>query len=89
MLFHLCGNVARYYGLATLAMGLFYRPLLWLSLSCFLYPALHLYFKRRPPLNFPVFASLHWLELAAHQVGMAGRCIQCRTIRPLVPGLRF
>jgi hypothetical protein len=88
MLFHLCGNLARYYGLLLLVVGLLYRPALYLAAFCFGYPALHLYLRRKPPLNFPAFAALHWLELLAHQIGMVGRCLQCRDFRPLIPSLR-
>ncbi len=88
MLLHLCGNLARYYGLLLLLGGLFYGPLGALGLLCFLYPALHDYLTRRPPLGLGVFVALYWLELVAHQLGMWGRCLQCRTLRPLVPGLR-
>lgn len=88
MLFHLCGNLARYYGLLLLVVGPLYRPVFYLAAFCFGYPALHLYFRRKPPLNLPVFAALHWLELLAHQIGMVNRCLQCRDFRPLIPSIR-
>jgi mycofactocin system glycosyltransferase len=88
LLFHLCGNIARYYALPLLAAGLLYTPLLWLALACFLYPALHTYHERRPPLGFPTFAALYLVELAAHQAGMLRRCAECRTLAPFVPALR-
>ena len=88
MFFHVCGNLARYYGLGFLGLGLLYRPVLALTLFCFAYPTLHVYLERQPPLSLPVFAALYWLELIAHQVGMFGRCLECRTFRPLIPILR-
>jgi len=88
MFFHLCGNLARYYGLGLLGLGLLYRPILALALFCFAYPALHVYLKRKPPLSLPVFVALYWLELVAHQIGMLGRCLECRTLKPFIPTLR-
>lgn len=88
MLLHLCGNVARYYGLLLLGLGLLYPPLWLVALVCWAYSALYDYATRRPPLAWPLFAALYWLELAAHQWGMVGRCLQCRTLRPLIPGLK-
>ncbi len=88
MFFHVCGNLARYYGLGLVGLGLLCRPLLALTLFCFAYPTLHVYLERKPPLSLPVFAALYWLELVAHQVGMFRRCLECRTLRPLIPTLR-
>ncbi len=88
MLFHLCGNIARYWGLGLIALGLVWPGLFWLAVVCLLYAALYLYQLRKPPLAFPVFVGLYGLELAAHQLGMIGRCWQCQTLRPMIPALR-
>ena len=88
-LLHLSGNMARYYGLPLLAAGIFWRPLLGLGLVCFGYPALYDYFTRKPRLALPVFLALYWLELVAHQIGMLGRCLECRTLRPMVPAVKI
>ncbi len=88
MFLHLCGNVARYYGVLLLLAGLFWWPLWVVGLLCFSYAALYDYFTRRPKLALPIFVGLYWLELMAHQLGMLGRCLECHTLRPMIPGLK-
>jgi len=89
MFLHLCGNIARYYGFLILLVGLFWWPLLVVGLFCFGYAALYDYFTRHPKLALPIFVGLYWLELMAHQVGMLGRCVECRTLRPMIPALKI
>lgn len=88
-LYHLTGNVARYYSLPLLAGAVFVRALRPVVLLAFLYPIVRDFVRLRPALSLPRFAGFYALEFLAHQVGMLRRCVQRRSIRPLVPRLRL
>lgn len=88
-LYHLGANVIRYYSLPLLLVGLFWPPLLLPLLILGLIPPITDYRRLRPRLALPLFVGLSWLELAAYQVGVWRGCLQGRTLRPLLPRLRW
>jgi hypothetical protein len=88
-LYHLGANVIRYYSLPLLLAGLFWPPLLLPLLILTLIPPVTNYRRLRPRLALPLFVGLAWLELAAYQVGVWRGCLQGRTLRPLLPRLRW
>lgn len=88
-LYHLGANVARYYSLPLLLVGLLWPPLLLPLLLLLLVPPITDYQRQRPRLALPLFIVLYWLELAAYQVGVWRGCRQRRTLRPLLPLVRW
>ncbi len=88
-LYHLGANVARYYSLPLLLVGLLWPPLLLPLLLLLLVPPITDYRRLRPQLALPLFIVLYWLELAAYQVGVWRGCWQQRTLRPLLPLVRW
>lgn len=88
-LYHLGATVARYYSLPLLLVGLLWPPLLLPLLLLLLVPPITDYRRRHPQLGLPLFIALYWLELAAYQVGVWHGCRQRRTLRPLLPRVRW
>jgi hypothetical protein len=88
-LYHLGANVIRYYSLPLFLAGLLWPPLLLPLLILGLIPPVTDYRRLRPRLALPLFVGLAWLELAAYQVGVWRGCLQGRTLRPLLPRLRW
>ncbi len=88
-LYHLGANVARYYSVPLLLVGLLWPPLLLPLLLLLLVPPITDYRRLRPQLALPLFIALYWLELAAYQVGVWRGCWQQRTLRPLLPLVRW
>jgi hypothetical protein len=47
------------------------------------------YRRLKPFLSLPVFVHLYWLEMAAYQLGVWRGCLSRRTLRPLLPTIRW
>jgi hypothetical protein len=88
-LYHLSANATRYYGLSVLAAALLWPPLLPAAAVLLLVAPISDYSRSRPALSLPAFVHLYWLEMAAYQLGAWGGCLNRRTLRPLLPTVRW
>jgi mycofactocin system glycosyltransferase len=88
-LYHLGVNVARYYGLPLLGASLLWPAILPPLAVLLAIPPAADYRRLRPEVAPASFACLYWAELAAYQIGVWRGCVRSRTIRPLIPLLRF
>lgn len=88
-IYHLGANVSRYYGLPLLGASLLWPTLLPLVLALSGVPAAVDHRRLRPRVPLPLFALLCWAEMGAYQAGVWRGCLERRTPRPLLPGLRL
>lgn len=88
-LYHLGSNVVRYYSLPLLGASLLWPALLPSVLTLLVIPPVVDHKRLRPKMTVTSFAYLYWSELAAYQIGVWRGCLKWRTIRPLIPKLRF
>ncbi len=88
-LYHLSATMTRYYGLPLLGLALLWPPLL--PAAALLLLAAPIADDRRtgPGVSLPMFVGLYWLEMAAYQIGVWRGCLSRRTLRPLLPALRW
>lgn len=87
--YHLCDNLLRYYGLPILLVSTVIPKLVFADLFLLIIPPLVSFLQKEPRLGFARFAALYWLELIAYEVGVWWGCLQCRSLRPLLPRLRI
>ena len=88
-LYHLSADVSRYYGLPLLATSVLWPPLLPPAAVLLLVSPISDYYRLKPFLSLPVFVHLYWLEMAAYQLGVWRGCLSRRTLRPLLPKIRW
>jgi mycofactocin glycosyltransferase len=88
-LYHLSANVSRYYALPLLAASGSWPPLLPAAVVLLLVSPISDYRRLKPFLSLPVFVHLYWLEMAAYQLGVWRGCLSRRTLRPLLPTIRW
>ena len=88
-LHHILNNLSRYYLIPLLLLGLISPYLLALAPIALLAPAIVDYLLLRPALNPVSFSAFYILENIAYQLGVVIGCFRHRTIRPLVPRVRF
>ncbi|MBK8185373.1 MAG: mycofactocin biosynthesis glycosyltransferase MftF [Candidatus Competibacteraceae bacterium] len=87
--YHLSANMARYYSLPLLGLGLLWPALLPALVLLLAVAPLTDTQRPRPQLSRPAFVGLYWLELAAYQAGVWRGCWRWRTLRPLRPLARW
>ena len=88
-IYHLGTNVVRYYSLPLLGASVLWPALLLSVLALLVIPVVVDHRRLRPKMSLTSFACLYWSELAAYQIGVWRGCLERRTIRPLLPKLRF
>ncbi|HEX2338101.1 MAG TPA: hypothetical protein VHI72_16695 [Hyphomicrobiaceae bacterium] len=88
-LYHLSANISRYYALPLLAASGLWPPLLPAAVILLLVSPVSDYRRLRPSLSLPAFIDLYWLEMAAYQLGVWRGCLSRRTLRPLLPTIRW
>ena len=88
-LYHLSADVSRYYGLPLVAISALWPPLLPPAVVLLLVSPISDYRRLEPFLSLPVFVHLYWLEMAAYQLGVWRGCLSRRTLRPLLPKIRW
>lgn len=88
-LYHLGGNVARYYGLPLLAASLFMPALLPPVAVLLAVQPVFDHRRLKPGIGIARFTGLYILELSAYQIGVWRGCLKHRTLWPLLPKLRF
>lgn len=87
--YHLSASAARYYSLPLLVGGGLWPALLPAVIALLAAAPLADYRRLRPRLSRSIFVGLYGLELAAYQVGIWRGCRQRRSLRPLLPRLRW
>ena len=88
-LHHILNNLSRYYLIPLLLLGLISPYLLAIAAIALLAPAIVDYLLLRPALNPVSFSAFYILENTAYQVGVVIGCFRHRTLRPLLPRVRF
>ena len=87
--YHLSANVVRYYSLPLVAVAWGWSPLGLPLVSLLLMAPITDYHRLEPSLSRSRFVGLYLLEMVAYQLGVWRGCWKQRTLRPLVPMLRF
>jgi mycofactocin system glycosyltransferase len=78
---HLTFYLMRYYLLLLLVLSFSWISLAWLWLTVIFFPVLVAYLKKKPRLNFPVFAFFYLAEHAFYQSGAFWGCLKQRSFR--------
>lgn len=88
-LYHLSATMTRYYGLPLLGLALLWPPLLPAAAMLLLVAPIADHRRAGAEVSLPVFVGLYWLEMAAYQCGVWRGCLGRRSLRPLLPSLRW
>lgn len=79
---YLALHLTRYYLLPMIALGLIFPKTIPILSGLAFFPALVLYYRKRPDLNFPLFALFFLTEQAFYQAGVMRGCFKTRCFRP-------
>ena len=88
-LYHLSANTTRYYGLPLLVSSTLWPHLLPAAIILMVIAPISDHQRLKPRLSLPTYTGLFWLEMAAYQLGVWRGCLQRRTLRPLLPHVRW